>query len=159
MARGEVTVRTARGPRLSVTALMGENGPTMIGGYGGWEVVDRPRRIGLTQWRGRSPYSMTLDLVLDGFKQGDEVEIDISRLERMALPDVKEPPVVEVKGSAVPHDDLEWIIETLEFGTALRKNNGRRVRQEVTITFLRYVRIDRIQLSAAKKTRDKAGKK
>lgn len=158
MAKGEITIRCVGPPKLSITVLMDETGPVVKGGYGGWEIVDRPRRVSLTQWNGRQPYQMDVGIMFDGYRQDNEVEIEISRLERMALPYGKEPPVVEIKGSAVPHDDLKWVITNVTFGDALRRSNGRRVRQQVTISFTQYVASDRLQLKAAKNARQKAGR-
>lgn len=156
--RGQITFRCAA-PALTVTCYMDETGPKITGGYGGWDIVERPRRVALTQWNGKDPYKMEIGIILDGFIDDDEVEIEIAKLERMALPFNTEPPVIEVKGSAIPHDDLKWVVEDIDWGDALRKSNGRRVRQQGTIKLVQNVKADRLQLSAAKRIRNKAGRK
>jgi hypothetical protein len=35
------------------------------GGSGGWQIVDRPKRVAATQWFDRSPWALTLDLIMD----------------------------------------------------------------------------------------------
>jgi hypothetical protein len=35
------------------------------GGSGGWQIVDRPKRVAATQWFDRSPWSLTLDLIMN----------------------------------------------------------------------------------------------
>jgi hypothetical protein len=77
----------------------------------------------------------------------------------MALPWGKEPPVIEIISNAVSHTDLDWVIANIEWGEAISGQfNGKRIRQEVTVTFLRYNPADKLQLSAAAHARAK-GKK
>ena len=101
---------------------------------------------------------MELGIILDGFRTNDEVELDISAIESMALPYLKEPVPVRVLGSAVPHDDVSWVINSITYGEALRKPDGRRVRQQMTLSMYGYQRPDRLQLRAAVNARKKVGK-
>jgi hypothetical protein len=165
MANGEVTMTTAR-PQLKVTAKLGKGLAQITDGYGTWELVQRPRRQSLTQWTGRPPFSMQVPLLIDGWGKDREVvrtdpsqiqahgrftlkdrgiEIDISDLERMSQPPTsgEQPPIVHVTGD-VPKSDpnLDWVISAIEWGDAIRGAQGRRVRQEVTVTFLRYIEPD-----------------
>jgi hypothetical protein len=153
------TIRlTTKSPALTVTALRGDAGPVVAGGFGGWQTVPRPRRQALTVWQGRDPFSMTVPLLFDGFKAKRFVDTDVSRLERMALPPVegKEPPVVTI-ACAVPHADLPWVIAELELGDSVWAAGGR-LRQAVTVHLLRYMAPDRIRDgSAASRARENAG--
>lgn len=159
MARGEVTFRTTA-PRLTVTCWLGADPPKPTGGYGGWDIVERPRRVGLTQWNGREPIQMDVPIVIDGFKHNDSVEYEITKLERMALPFIKEPPEVKLIGSAVPHSDLDWVIQDIEWGTdVIRIGNGDRVRQDAVVKLISKVDVDKVKLRAAVKTRNKKGRK
>lgn len=143
---------------FSVRAYMGETPPTMTGGYGGWSITDRPRRVGLSTWDGRQPLQMTLPLKLDGWKVDQSVEGEVAILERMALPitEYATPPIVFVSRPA-PHASLEWVIQSIEFGDAIRRADGDRLRQDVVLTLLQYIDDDVLQLSnAAQRARDKA---
>lgn len=156
MKPGYVTLRSTA-PNLTVTCLLGADGARVTGGYGGWVDVPRPRRLALTQWDGRSPFEMAVQLVLDAHADDGSVEAQCSALERMALPprSLAEPPVITITGP-VPHDDLTWVVLGLDWGSAMRNEDGNRSRQEVTVTLKRYVADDRLQLRpAAERAREK----
>lgn len=171
MAKGQVTIRTTKpGPGLAITAWLNEAGPTVTGGYGGWEVVARPRRVAITQWRGREPIQMELPLVIDAYdgtaksdRVTNSIELVVTKLERMALPypPIKTPPKITLEGSSsnlIPHDDLSWVITELSWGVALRNNEGNRVRQEVTLALVSFVGVEKVKIRAAEKQRQKAGR-
>lgn len=156
-----VTLRS-RTPAITVRALLGPEGAKVIGGYGGWEIVNRPRRLAMTRWRGRQPFQMDLDLMLDGYADGRSVETDCTKLERLALPprELAEPPVVTIDG-AVPHDDLTWVVNGIDWGTVIRRaGDGDRLRQAALVHLVRFVDDDKLKpLSAAEaKRRDAAAK-
>ena len=48
-------------------AMLGEDGAKVTGGYGDWDVIDRPRSVGITEWRGENNMEMSLDLLYDGW--------------------------------------------------------------------------------------------
>lgn len=130
---------------LQVTVMRGEETPNTTDGYGGWAVIDRPRRTGFTQWNGNSPFRLKLACIFDGWRTLDSVEDDISTLERMALPEGgNQPPTIDVIG-AVPHKRIDkWVIESLEFGTNAiwavgPKGVATRYRQDVVVNLLQYI--------------------
>src|SRR5205823_4249211 len=86
---------------LTSTCLRDEAAPYIAGGYGGWQVVNRMRRTGLTQWVGRDPVRVVVPALFDGWESQEGQEIEISNLERMALPALRggEPPPVRSAGS------------------------------------------------------------
>jgi hypothetical protein len=87
--------------------------PQVTGGYGGWTVTSRERRIGLPQWQGKDPIRMSIPVLFDGYANGDGQEIMISRLSRMALPPKSggEPPTVRVAGVGIPNPGPTiWVI-------------------------------------------------
>jgi hypothetical protein len=150
--------RTAR-PNLRETVRLGPEAPIVTGGYGGWDMVERPRRVAMTQWNGREPIQMDVPIVFDGFKRNDGQEINIATLERMALPHGGgEPPKVKIIGSAMPHSDLEWVINGITWGEQIRNRDGLRVRQEGVVSLISYIDVDKVKLSAAKKTRNRKAK-
>lgn len=48
-------------------AMLGPEGARVTAGYGDWEVVPIPRDVGITEWRGRRNFEMSLDLLYDGW--------------------------------------------------------------------------------------------
>ena len=154
MARASVTF-TAPGIG-SVSAISDATTAQVSGGYGGWDVVSRPRRKGLTQWNGKDPIRMQIPVLFDGWRGRNSQEIPISRLSRMALPPEGgkgEPPVISVEGNGVPHPGPErWVIENLQWGTnALwdvdRSGSMSRMRQDCVVNLLEFVDADRIAFS------------
>lgn len=142
---------TSQSPALTVFAYLAEEGATVTGGYGQWQEVSRARRQALTQYVGRSPFTMTVPLILDGYKQGQLVEQDCQQIELMALPAQNgEPPTVNIAGP-VPHTELNWVITNITWGpSAMRSGrSGGRIRQAVTIEFKHFVADDRIQEAPA----------
>jgi hypothetical protein len=145
-------------PSITLTALLDTDGAKIVGGYGGWEVITRPRRQGITNWAGRSPFSMTIAIILDGFAQDRKVDTDWSKLERLSLPHPNpggEPPVVELRGDAIPHSDLLWVVDNIDPGETILDQGGNMLRRHAVVSLIRYVAMDRIQLSAAANARNK----
>lgn len=109
------------------------------------EVVDRPGTVGLTQWRGRDPYEMTLPVWWDAFPDGT-VEADIRRLERLALrvPGGGESPLVQVFGPVPPPTGVRnplWRISGLtEMSERTMFNaGGQRSRFAVDVVLIEHV--------------------
>ena len=133
-----------------VSALLGDGAATLTSGFGGWQEVERARAMSLSEWQGISMYRLTVPVLFDGFP-GTSVESSIRALEQMAQPteDGEEPPVLRVYGW-MPHDtsrnaEREWVIESLEWGDALRSPAGyHRVRAAVTVGLMEHVDADRL---------------
>jgi hypothetical protein len=152
---------------MHTLALLGPEGAKVTAGYGGWEVVEVPRDVGITEWKGRPNYEMSLDLLYDGWtthprrpslpasfkhaprlplgvryaRRGLWIEGALANLETLATPhppDMTTPPSVRIYGAA-PHTELRWVINALEWGDSIRdKVTGRRMRQQVTVKLLEY---------------------
>ena len=135
----------------SFICWLGNDGVKVTGGYGGWDLVDRPRRISLTQWNGRNPLSMDVPILFDGYANNNSVEVDCTKLEAMAFNDgFNPPPIVQVTGDAVPHQLQNWVITNISWGGLIRRQrDGERLRQEATVSIVRYVASDKVQLRAA----------
>jgi hypothetical protein len=147
-------------PRLHLVAWLGQEPPTVTGGYGGWEKIARPRRLAITRWSGREPYQMSVPIVIDGFAENESIEVEISRLERMALPHPNpggEPPLIKINGP-VPHDDLIWVIDSILWASSWRRRrDGHRIRQEATVNLIDYVAEDVLgKKNAAARARERA---
>ena len=158
-----VTFASAQ-PAMSVTAILGQTPPVPADGYGGWSLVNRPRRKALTVWDGINPLRELVTVII-GIKPGsrggiaDSLPLNLSAtqdretLERMAQPPFPgaEPPLITVVGT-VPHaNDGPWVIESFDWDpTPIYSPSGFLVRQAVTVHLLEYVRDDRLaDLTAA----------
>lgn len=140
----------------SVIMLPDSTTSQVNGGYGGWDVVSRPKRKGLTQWNGKDPIRMQIPILFDGHRKRNSQEIPISKLSRMALPPEGgkgEPPVITVDGNGIPHPGPErWVIENLVWGTNViwerdRSGSMSRMRQDCVVNLLEHVAEDRVAFS------------
>lgn len=137
-----------------VSVRRGQNPPAVMNRGGGWEVVSRARRKGVTQWVGAEPARMSVPVLFDGWKDTDSQEEEISRLARMALPPGpnKEPPKVRVR-NGVPLVGLVWVIQGIDWGTVQLwgyDNNGSvsRMRQDAVVTLMEYVPPETIKVDS-----------
>jgi len=102
---------------------------------------------------------MSLHVVLDGFIDGDPIEMECQALEHMALPVSKgdEPAIVTVLGDGIPHVDLKWVIDDISWEDVIRRPDGKRLRQVLTLELREYVEAKRLQEEkASSKARNKA---
>lgn len=148
---GWVLIASTR-PRVSVLTRLDADTPQITGGYGGWSIVDRPRRVGATVWEGREPRQMELKILLDGFKEGNGIAGQMATLEKLALPQVdKEPPKVFIDGPGIQHTSLVWVIQGIEWGDAVFDQADRdlRTRQHAVLSLLAYSAPDRLATGGA----------
>jgi nucleoid-associated protein YgaU len=106
----------------------------------------------MTLWKGNPPLRMTVPLLLDAWRAGGSVENACNTLERMATPPGgrEAPPIVLIQGH-LPHTGKRWVIDNdgLEWGDALYRHDGNRIRQEVTVHLLEYIPEDRLTTNNA----------
>ena len=144
-------------PPRNLVLPLGPEPAKLSGGGGGWEVVGRPRQIGMTLWQGTEPYQLQLGLMLDNYARGTNVERAMRALDRLYRgDDDSEPGVIEVGGMPLPAD--EWVIETIDFGDPIRAvDDLALLRQPVTMTLREFVPPEYMQLrrKAFGKTRAK----
>jgi hypothetical protein len=158
-----VTVRDAQmitlvsvQPPITVRGLRGNTAPVPAAGFGGWQLVARPRRKSLTRWKGIDPFQQQFSIIFDGVPDNVSVEPACLALERMAQPvgHRAAPPPVRVIG-VVPHPELAYVIGDgnggpgLAWGDVIYSPSGFRIRQEVVITLLEHVGDDRVSAGAA----------
>lgn len=138
--------------------LLGDGVWVMTGGYGGWNVITKPRRLGTTEFDGSSPMSMSGPVMLDGFAEGDSVEPQRHALEAMSKIGAhnEEPPLVKVSGS-VPGVRRTWVLNDIAWGDHIRRpSDNQIIRQVATLTFLEYIEdVELEKLPAAKKHKKK----
>lgn len=156
-----LVVPVSASKRLTLEVPMGDGSPTVIDGYGGWEVVSRPFRTGLTVWKGFSPIVMTVPLLFENFDEGTSLEDDIELLELMAGRGrnggpLRPPPVLRLHSGSVyttrdsglipanyrtlTDDSIVWVINDIEWdGSPIRNSVGNRIRQACTVTLMQFV--------------------
>lgn len=110
---------------------------------GGWQAVARPRRTSMTEWQGRDPIGMDVPVLLDGGEKRKSVEGTVGKLFGFML-DVKgaakEPIVLKITGVPVPFKDLQWVLNGIEPGDEMRREeDGLRHRAAMTLNLLEYV--------------------
>lgn len=122
---------------------------------GGWQVVDRPKRVAATQWFDRAVWSLTLNGIIANnisahhdymntlnaaSVENVSIEPECLMLERWMdhIQGSLEPPVFSLEGP-VPGIQHTWILFSLEFGEALRNPKaGFRYQQNVKLVLYEY---------------------
>lgn len=126
--------------------LLGDAELTRSGSTGGgWQIVDRPRRSATTEWLDYSPFTLQMSLLIDGMTEQPfaaplSVEADVLRTESWEVRAEGKiwPAVLQVTGP-VPHNELRWVVQALDWGAAIRHPiGGYRMQQAVTMTLLEY---------------------
>lgn len=145
------TFRSSRGSQ--VTVLRGDGAPKMVDGGSGWTVEDRPRRVGLTIWKGRNPYRMDVPILIDAWASQDSIENDIAILNQMQMgSDLEQPPTVTIVGG-VPVKGIVWVLDPIiDWGDnviwgANSRGDMFRYRQDAVVHLCQYNPEDRLQVS------------
>jgi hypothetical protein len=125
--------------RLAVVCLIGAEGIKPADSAADWEVIDRPRAAGITEWQGRHNKRLEADLIIEGWVTRDDggrwIEDHIATLEEM----LDTPLTVRLVGP-IPFWGLRWAIEHIEYGKEIRDIvTGRRMRQHVVVRFVEYI--------------------
>jgi hypothetical protein len=145
--------------------------------YGGWSLVEVPKRMGLSEWTGRPPMGLQITFYIDRLntplddEPGRELSRQFNALEVMAgvsHRDDEPPEVIFNSGGLCPHDYSQnpkwtWVIETLSWDAERIVNNAARrpIFLAGTLT-LRQFNADELldaYRGPAKKNRDKNKKK
>jgi len=151
---------------LTVVVLRDEGAPYINGGIGGWTVVNRMRRTGLTQYTGPDPIRLVLPILFDGFQSSTPQEVSISTLERMARPAKPgdDPPGITVAGGIPRKDIPKWVIESIDYSNQQKVIWGTtpsgvtvRYRQDAVVNLLEQVNDDLVALSSGPDTGFGAG--
>lgn len=108
--------------RLTVGLWRTDDPITPAEGYGGWDVIDRPNRPGLTDWTGRDPFALTVPGLL--YDAGRSVEPLRRALEQLATG--TPPEIVTITGRALPIPRVvsgRWVIDDIEWGPEQRRGS------------------------------------
>lgn len=173
----------AQGFFFSVTA--GDTPPVLKKGYGKYDVVDVPGRIGISRFLGYDPltYDVPIQFEEYGTPGATDIETRIIDLERMAgrgdypgagvgPPAVIRVSVTDNQGNIVPlmPPDYQWSLRhqnaplwritniTWDDKDAFRNESGYRVRQKATVEITEYTPLVYVQRSVAQRARVKASK-
>jgi hypothetical protein len=137
-------------------ANFGDGPAIVVDGYGGWQVVSRPKDIGLVEWQGRNPMSIEIPFLIDFWTYPDPdtsggilCEQQVSHIERLCgIGSHSQPPICKVDATGtIPYDKtiapgLDWVVESLSWDKAIEirnSNTGRRLRCGGTVTIRQFV--------------------
>lgn len=141
---GDVRIKPVHpgGPAL-VFDLIGDD--ILTGGTGGWDSLSRPRREAATEWVGTPATTYVLPLLIDGIEtqvgRDTVIESACRQVEKWGMPAKKtgQPPILRVTGLVQVSTSSRWVVNDIEWGTAIRNQDGRRIQQPITLTLLKYV--------------------
>lgn len=151
-------------PDMDILGPLTEDSPRWTTGWGGWEIVPRPRQVAMTQWNGIEPMALQFGMWIDrglqegplAFNQRRSIEQMMDKLLRVARGDGDSPPgIVYVQG--IPRvAGRRFFIEEMDFdpeGAIRRTYDMYLVRQKVNFTLRTYrpPTMKRIQKNALKK--------
>jgi hypothetical protein len=131
------SLRSVSPPGLELKFQYDPEQLVMQKGVGGWSEVDRPRRPTALEWTGQPLHTLDLDLLYDQWPDG-HVENEMFALAILALPTAQtgEPPILSVAYAGL--DGYRWVIQDCTFGDELRRSDGKRCRQQVTVNLLEW---------------------
>lgn len=142
---GNLTVVLTPDSGPSVTLIPNSDGPMLTDGFGGWEVIDRPKRSGLTRFKGTEPFRQSISFLFDGWQDSTSQEPLINNLIKMARPvgALGEPPKVSLSGHAL-RKNLLWVIEGIDWETNstiwdIKEEISVRIRQAGVVRLLEYI--------------------
>jgi hypothetical protein len=141
----------------SFWSYFADGSPIVIEGYAGWQVVNRPKAIGITEWQGRNPMAIEIPFMIDYWVSGLDApgvacEAQVASLEKLCGvgKHFEQPPICTVDGNGViPHDltidpGTRWVIEQVTWDRSMELRHwytGRRLRCGGTIQIRQYVSV------------------
>ncbi len=140
-----ITVAGAKNSNPLRCDLRGDDQPG--GGVGGWEETEggkRGRGAGLA-FRGSPAYTLSLPLGFNGLETAGpgsrvSVEPQCRRLVNMGRSQKKagRPPKLHVNGLVRVPSNIEWVIDSIEWGEQIRDASGARVQQLFTLNLIQW---------------------
>jgi LysM repeat protein len=117
-----------------------------------WETIDRPRKAGMTLWRGRDPVEQAINILFDGYLDDSSQDVDMSILDSMARPTPSggAPPVVHIDGAVLRRDITDWIIASIDWGDDIIRDvvDGSILtfRQDAVVTLREFIPPDELEI-------------
>lgn len=139
-ALGEVRIFSTD-PPLELLALLGDGPVQPTGGAGGYATIERPRKPPVTNWQGSPAKTMSLPLIIDGYKEDRSVENECVIVERWGkvLPGDARTPIVQLDGK-LNGTGIEWVVDGIDWGQEERDPlTGYRIRQVVTLDLIQFI--------------------
>jgi nucleoid-associated protein YgaU len=145
---------TSEADGTKFTCTFADGSPIVVEGYAGWQVINRPRDIGIVEWQGRNPMAIEIPFIIDYWRSGSDTpgihcEAQVARLEKLCgVGSRTQPPICKVDGDGViPHDysiwtQGRWIVENVTWDRSLELRNnvtGRRLRCGGTIQIRQFI--------------------
>lgn len=110
---------------------------------GGWQVVAREGKVGITEYQGGSPVTMDIPILFDGFATDASVTHLVDSLYQIMRKKVgkrDEPAVIELRQFPAPYRGLRWVITGINPGDEIRRaKDGLITRKALTVTVMEYV--------------------
>lgn len=142
----------------TVRVLRGDGGPKISGGLAKWEVVDRPKRKGVTQYVGLDPLRLDVPILFDGWKIGLPIRGDMNSLMLMQREVQGEPPKVKINlgvagGLPIWVQSTSFVIEGVDWGDdqIWEKFSGQLVlfRQDAVVHLLEHIATTELSVGAS----------
>ena len=137
--------------------LLNTAGGQVTGGGPRHDVSERAGRVGVAEYKGHDPLTMSVSIILDG--DGGSIEPEFSVLRRMSerLPNRVRMPVIRLEG-LVPYTDRKWLVDGPwtwdDTPTPVQRHLVGPTRQALTINLIEKVpdRLLRESISESKRT-------
>jgi hypothetical protein len=125
--------------------ILGDPEYAQVTGSGGWQIVERPKQIAATQWFDRSPFQITIEVMLDRSVTRSRRTVDQETAEIfswLSAPTsratVVQPPTIKIKGPVLLAD-LTWVLYSVKMVAAIRNfSTGLLDQQHVSIVLYEY---------------------
>jgi hypothetical protein len=143
--KGRIVIQSAFG--VAVECWLDESMPTISGGEGIYDEIERPKRKAAIHWNGSNLLRMTVGCILDRFSTNQSIEPEIAKVEMLPKsrgPVGTPPPPVRIAGP-VPHQHTIWFVESIEWGDSIWDGVVRQ-RQQFTLSL-----VERMELNVALK--------
>lgn len=141
---------------IRFTSFFGDGAAIVTEGYAGWQVITRPKDVGITVWLGRNPMAIEIPFLLNYYElsddetlQGIACENQVTNLEQLCgIGGHAQPAICCVDGGGmIPHDYTtytkhRWVIEQVGWDRNLEvrsEYSGRRMRCGGMITVRQYL--------------------
>jgi hypothetical protein len=158
--------------RIKFNANFGDGPAIVTEGYAGWQVVSRPKDVGITTWQGRNPMAIEIPFMLDYLPlwrssnldhPGVACENQVTNLEQLCgIGGHSQPSICCVDGGGmIPHDYTtyskhRWVIEQVSWDRQMEirsQHSGRRLRCGGQLTIRQYMTASEILQRIASKDR------
>jgi hypothetical protein len=133
----DVTISPVSGGAGIRFGLAGDATLSNTGGAA-WTTVDRPRQKGFAEYTAVQLSQMAMPLMID-HDDCTDVEAECTLLDswRLPLSVGGVPPRFRLEGPLPPALGVDaWVLLTIAWGAAIRRNDGRRTQQAITLTML-----------------------